>query len=133
MIKATQSEARTPASADGEQKQLTCWNKDAQAQCLRVELSDERSFIFPYTHLTFASMKREGGRDILAVSFATHDLRIIGRNFRELGIALQKLAVDWIRPAPARYTALAANEAVFIEKIEIEEVSEESSGRESGR
>ena len=132
MIKATQSEARTPAIAGGEQKQLTCWNKDAQAQCLRVELSDERSFIFPYTHLTFASTEREEGRDVLAVSFTTHDLRIVGRNLRELGIALQKLAVDWIRLAPARYAALAANEAVFIEEIEVKEV-EDSSERESGQ
>jgi hypothetical protein len=127
MIKATQSEARTPASTDGEQKQLTCWNKDAQAQCLRVELSDERAFIFPYTHLTFASMEREEGRDVLTASFATHDVRIVGKNLRELCMALQKLAVDWIRPAPARYAALAASEAVFIEKIEIAEVGEESS------
>lgn len=133
MIKATQSEARIPASADGEQKQLTCWNKDAQAQCLRVELSDDRSFIFPYTHLTFAKMEREEGRDVLTASFTTHDLCIVGKNLRELGIALQKLAVDWIRPVPARYAPLAANEAVFIEKIEIGEVGEESSERESGR
>ena len=127
MIKATQSEARTPASADGEQKQLICWNKDAQAQCLRVELSDDRSFIFPYTHLTFASMEREEGRDVLTASFTTHDLRIVGKNLRELCIALQKLAVDWIRLAPARYAALAPSEAVFIEKIEVEEVGGGSS------
>lgn len=126
MIKATQSEARPPASADGEQKQLICWNKDAQAQCLRVELSDDRSFIFPYTHLTFARTEREEGRDVLTASFTTHDLHIVGRNLRELGIALQRLAVDWIKPAPARYAPLVPSEAVFIEKIEVEELGEKS-------
>jgi len=125
MIKATQSETRTQASADGEQKQLICWNKDAQAQCLRVELSDDRSFIFPYTHLTFASMEREEGRDVLTATFTTHDLRIVGKNFRELGIALQRLAVDWIKPAPARYAALAATDAVFIEDIKVSESAEQ--------
>ena len=125
MIKATQSEARTAAIADGDQKQLICWNKDAQAQCLRVELSDDHSFIFPYTHLTFAKMEREEGRDVLTASFTTHDLRIVGKNLRELAIALQRLAVDWIKPAPARYAALAANEAVFIESIEVSEAAEQ--------
>ena len=125
MIKTTLSETRPAALADGEQKQLICWNKDAQAQCLRVELSDDRSFIFPYTHLTFASMEREEGRDVLNASFTTHDLRIVGRNLRELGIALQRLAVDWIKPAPARYAVLASNEAVFIESITVSEAEEQ--------
>ena len=125
MIKTTQSEARPVASADGEQKQLICWSKDAQAQCLRVDLSDDRSFIFPYTHLTFASMEREEGRDVLTASFTTHDLRIVGKNLRELGIALQRLAVDWIKPAPARYAVLASSEADYIESIAVSEVEEQ--------
>lgn len=125
MIKATQGEARPPTSTDGEQKQLICWNKDAQAQCLRVELSEDCTFIFPYTHLTFASMEREEGRDVLTASFTTHDLRIVGKNLRELGIALQRLAVDWIKPAPARYAVLAASDAVYIESITVSEVEEQ--------
>ena len=125
MIKATQGEARPPTSTDGEQKQLICWNKDAQAQCLRVELSEDRTFIFPYTHLTFASMEREEGRDVLTASFTTHDLRIVGKNLRELSIALQRLAVDWIKPAPARYAVLAASDAVYIESITVSEVEEQ--------
>ena len=125
MIKTTQSEARPAAIADGEQKQLICWSKDAQAQCLRVELSDDRSFIFPYTHLTFACTEREESRDVLTASFTTHDLRIVGKNLRELGIALQRLAVDWIKPAPARYAPLVPNEAVFIESITVSEAEEQ--------
>ena len=128
MIKTTQSEARPAAITDGEQKQLICWNKDAQAQCLRVELSDDRSFIFPYTHLTFASTEREEGRDVLTASFTTHDLRIVGKNLRELGIALQRLAVDWVKPAPVRYAVLVSSDTIFIEKIEVEEVGAERQG-----
>ena len=126
MIKSTPSDTRPPESAADDKKLLVCWNKDAQAQCLRAELSDDNSFILPYTHLTFAEMKREEGRDVLTASFTSHDLRIVGKNLRELAIALQRLAVDWIKPAPARYAALAANEAVFIETIQISEVSSEA-------
>jgi hypothetical protein len=126
MIKATQNEARPPDSADNEKKQLVCWNKDAQAQSLRVELSGDSFFVFPYTHLTFAKMEREESREVLTVSFTTHDLQIAGRNLRELGIALQKMAVDWIKAAPARYAALASKEAVFIESVEVKETADQA-------
>lgn len=76
-------------------------------------------------HLTFASMEREEGRDVLTASFTTHDLRIVGRNLRELGGALQRLAVDWIKQAPARYAALASSEAVFIESIAVSQAEEQ--------
>ena len=132
MIKSTPSETRPPENATDDKKLLVCWNKDAQAQCLRVELSDDNAFIFPYTHLTFASMEREEGRDVLIASFTSHDLRIVGKNLRELAIALQRLAVDWLKPAPPRYAALASSEAVFIEKIEVEEVSEGTSESDGG-
>ena len=124
MIKSTPSDTRPPEGAADDKKLLVCWNKDAQAQCLRAELSDDNSFILPYTHLTFAEMKREEGRDVLTASFTSHDLRIVGKNLRELAIALQRLLVDWIKPAPPRYAALAANETVFIESIEVSEAAE---------
>ena len=132
MIKSTPNDTRPLESVADDKKLLVCWNKDAQAQCLRAELSDDNSFILPYTHLTFAEMKREEGRDVLTASFTSHDLRIVGKNLRELAIALQRLAVDWIKPAPARYAALAANEAVFIESIEVSEAAEQGESPQVG-
>ena len=132
MIKSTPNDTRPLEGVADDKKLLVCWNKDAQAQCLRAELSDDNSFILPYTHLTFAEMKREEGRDVLTASFTSHDLRIVGKNLRELAIALQRLAVDWIKPAPARYAALAANEAVFIESIEVSEAAEQGESPQVG-
>ena len=132
MIKSTPNDTRPLESVADDKKLLVCWNKDAQAQCLRAELSDDNSFILPYTHLTFAEMKREEGRDVFTASFTSHDLRIVGKNLRELAIALQRLAVDWIKPAPARYAALAANEAVFIESIEVSEAAEQGESPQVG-
>ena len=125
MIKSTPNDTRPLEGVADDKKLLVCWNKDAQAQCLRAELSDDNSFILPYTHLTFAEMKREEGRDVLTAYFTSHDLRIVGKNLRELGIALQGLAVDWIKPAPARYAVLAASDAVFIESIGVNEAAEQ--------
>ena len=121
MIKSTPNDTRPLESVADDKKLLVCWNKDAQAQCLRAELSDDNSFILPYTHLTFAEMKREEGRDVLTASFMSHDLRIVGKNLRELAISLQRLAVDWIKPAPARYAALVSSDAVFVETIQVSE------------
>ena len=132
MIKSTPNDTRPLEGVADDKKLLVCWNKDAQAQCLRAELSDDNSFILPYTHLTFAEMKREEGRDVFTASFTSHDLRIVGKNLRELAIALQRLAVDWIKPAPARYAALAANEAVFIESIEVSEAAEQGESPQVG-
>ena len=110
---------RTKESGD-ERKDIVCWNKDAQAQCLRVESGDE-VFVFPYAHLLSVRLAREKNREILEISFSTHTVQVSGRNLRELLPSLQKLALEWVREAPVRYAALACQEAVFIESIEVAE------------
>lgn len=123
MIKARQSDTWPPDAVGDGKKPPVCWNKDAQAQCLRVELSDGSFLIFPYTHLSFAKMEHQENRDILTISFTTHDLQVTGKNLHELGVALQKLSVDWIREAAVRYAKLIPFDAVFIETIEAKEIS----------
>ena len=122
MIKTTKNEARIIDAA--EEKALVCWNKDAQAQSLRVEFNSDDFYLFPYTHLVYAKMEHHGARETLTVSFTTHDLCIAGKNLRELGIAFQKLSVDWVRAVPKRYAALAVGNGVLIELIEVKETSE---------
>ncbi len=39
-------------------------------------------------------------------------------------LALQKLGVDWIREAPARYAGLVARGCAFIERIEVSAIGE---------
>lgn len=125
MIKANQTEPRIEGEESGK-KQPVCWNKDAHVQCVRVELGDGRFFILPYVHFAFANLEREGDDDVLTASFTTHDLRIVGKNLRELGIALQKFAVDWVKAAPARYATLTTKDTVFIQALEVKEVAEQA-------
>ena len=122
---------RKPANGDApadaprsDEASLAAWEQNPQAQALRVDLQGGVFFILPYSHFGFAHFAREANHETLRVSFATHDVRIAGRNLRELGLALQKLTVDWIREMPARYAALSEKGCVFIERIEIAEVSE---------
>ena len=104
---------------------FVAWENNPQAQALRVDLQSGAFFVLPYSHFAFAHFQREGDSETLRVTFSSHEVRVNGRNLRELGLALQKLGVDWIREAPARYAGLAARGCTFIERIEIAEISEE--------
>ena len=108
-----------------DRESLVCWNKDMQAQALRVE-ADGRTFIFPFTHLVFAVLESSSDAEELRVSLTTHDIRIRGRNLHEVALAFQKLAVDWIRPIPTRFVALAEKGASVIEKIEVTDLQSET-------
>ena len=121
--KAQTSDVATVAPRPDESS-LVAWEQNPQAQALRVDLQSGVFFVLPYSHFGFAHFAREANHETLRVSFATHDVRVSGRNLRELGLALQKLTVDWIREVPARYVALSEKGCAFIERIEIAEVSE---------
>ena len=121
--KAQTSDVATVAPRPDESS-LVAWEQNPQAQALRVDLQSGVFFVLPYSHFGFAHFAREANHETLRVSFATHDVRVSGRNLRELGLALQKLTVDWIREVPARYAALSEKGCVFIEHIEITEISE---------
>ena len=111
-----------------------CWNETGQAQALRVELNDGSFFVFPYAHWMFAKLERSADQELLTVSFATHDLQITGRRLRDLGIALQKFSVDWIKENPERYADFAFKDGAWIEAIEIlEHPNENQSSEDTSR
>jgi hypothetical protein len=119
---------RKPASAENAvppaEPDFAAWEHNPQAQALRVDLHNGTFFVLTYSHFAFAHLQREGDNEILCVTFSSHEVRVNGRNLRELGLALQKLGVDWIREAPARYAGLVARGCAFIERIEVSEISE---------
>ncbi len=103
---------------------IVAWENNPQAQALRVDFQNGTFFVLPYSHFAYAHLQREGDNEILCVTFSSHEVRVNGRNLRELGLALQKLGVDWIREEPARYAGLLARGCAFIERIEVTEISE---------
>ena len=114
-------------------KNSPCWSKDAQAQLLRVELAGEQIFLFPYAHLHVVEFARRGDSDLLKLCFARHEVRITGRQLRELGLAFQALAVDWVRELPARYAAVAPRDTVCIAGIKVTELQvSQPEGGQSG-
>ena len=100
-------------------KHPVCWSKDPQAHSLRVELIDGSSFIFPYSNFEFASFGGQDQQEFLNIAFATHTLRVAGRNLREIAIALQKASVDVLRELSNKYATVLPNDSAFIESIEV--------------
>lgn len=114
-------------SQQTEPKPSACWSKEPQVPALRVEQGDDAFFLFPYIHLEFARMEIHKEQNILILSFSSHEVRIVGSHLKEIGIAIQRQSVEWIKATSPRYVALARKDAAIIEKIEVTEKSDEGS------
>jgi len=91
---------------------------------LRLETSATCFYLLPYHHMDFAKFDAARDRDTVTIAFLNHQVRICGRNLRELALGIQARAVEFIRLMPGRYAA-AGNEAGFVETIEIDERNEQ--------
>ncbi len=101
-----------------------CWNKDYQAQALRVELADGNLYVFPYRRLAFVRFESGNDHDELHVVLDTHQIHITGKHLREVALALQKSAVEWVRELPSRYGSQADDDHAWITSITVSEVQE---------
>jgi hypothetical protein len=98
------------------------WNKGTQSEVLRVELANGSFCLFPYGQLGVVKFEPNGDDDLLTVRFAKHEVQITGKHLRPLGLAFQKLAVDWVRELPARFAATADGDRAYIAGIQVSEI-----------
>ena len=131
MIKTSQSESKT-AEPGAAKRNVACWNEDPQTQALRVELKNGNFFVFPVSHFLSAEFTREDEGDVLKLVFTTHAVTISGQHLREVALALQKLAVEWIKEIAPKYAKLAEPNAAVILSIEVTAltVSDEEQGNQ---
>jgi hypothetical protein len=101
-----------------------CWNREIQAQALRVELAGGRSHVFPYSRLASVLLEQDSDHDTLHVYLDTHEIQIIGKNLREVELALQKFAVECVKESPARYSMQADDNSAWITSIIVSEVQD---------
>lgn len=102
---------------DAERRSL-CWRQGREQPCLRVERKSD-AFIFPYQQFLGAHHTRQGEVDSLIISFSTHEITISGRQLDEVALALQELAIVWIKTIPERYRELPKNEGPWITQIDV--------------
>lgn len=104
-----------------ESRSPSCWNREPQCLGLRVELLDGRAFVFPYIHLSFAELKPNDEGDELLIVFVSHRVLAEGRHLGKILVALQKQAVEWIRPIPASGHMGGEESGAWIASLEVEE------------
>ncbi len=69
-----------------------------------------------------ASLVRTDQGETVRIIFASYKVEIVGRNLRDLLLALQDFAVKWIRVTPPRYQSLVDREGNMISKIAVEAI-----------
>jgi hypothetical protein len=57
--------------------------------------------------------------ETLKISFSTHDIVLSGRSLSEIALALEDLAIRWIKPVQSRYGRVAEVEGALITDIEV--------------
>lgn len=79
-------------------------------------------FAFPYAHYLFAQTVDKAG---VAIRFATHRILVVGEGLEPIVQDLAEQRLTALRVIPKRF-ALQRKLAVWIERIEVTEVTEES-------
>jgi len=106
----------------------TCWHRERNRSCLRIEASAGDTFLFPYQHIVSAHHHRTGNSETLRISFPNHEVTLSGRQLGEIAAALQDLSVDWVKVLPARYQRLAETEGASVTQIDVRTVEEAGGG-----
>jgi hypothetical protein len=96
------------------------------ADNLRLELDPKGFYLLPYHHLELIKFEAGEGLDTLTLLFLRRTVLITGKNLRELGLALQDRAVEFVKPMPVfdRYYSVAGKDAL-VKKIEIHDNKEQ--------
>jgi len=115
------SQSQDAPSGDLPERNFVSWNRAVQPRCLRVELADGIFFVLPYQHLVCVGFE-PGTDDKINVTSARHEVKITGKNLRELALAFQKFTVDWVKELPARFVTAANGEGVHIASIVVTKI-----------
>ncbi len=99
-----------------------CWHRERDRHCLRIELNSAETFLFRYQQLLGVHHLRSTNSETLKISFSTHQVVLSGRNLAEISVALEELAVSWIRFVPGRYEKAAEFEGALVTGIEVKAV-----------
>ncbi|MEI6715967.1 MAG: hypothetical protein WCO60_19625 [Verrucomicrobiota bacterium] len=123
MIRNHQSETHSIKSSTAKNS-TACWMEATRPNGVRFELDEHRFFIFPFTYFITAEFSTSDGTDELKLTFSSYEIRISGRDLRELAIGFQKQTVEWVKVVPAHYAALVPTGAPLVLSITVESVVE---------
>lgn len=103
-----------------------CWTRGVNIPAIRLELLEGDTFIFPYQHLIFATLKSTGGVDDLTLIFASHKVEIHGNRLQVLLKSVQDFSVEWVGVLPPRFAKIQPDGSVAVLEIIIRSLEEAS-------
>lgn len=103
-----------------ESNEVQCWGENPNAQMLRVELRDGSLHLCPYAWLERVQYLPVEQADSVTLIFNGQSIRITGRKLRELVLAFQRMAVEWVKEQPEEYQGNGV--ATFVQQIELKPV-----------
>jgi hypothetical protein len=104
--------AREPSAAQ------VCHAIEAQAKSLVVVTATNESWVFPWFHLVSVHFTISGKREELQLTFASHEVKIIGANLAPIRDLVASVQLARVQPAPGKFTT-ADDSAPFIEAIHV--------------
>ena len=84
-----------------------------------MELADGGFYLFPYNRLAFVRFESGNENDTIHISLDTHEIQIVEKNLRGLGLAFHKFIVDWVKELPAHDNPLANDDHACIRSITV--------------
>ena len=106
---------------ESESNQVQCWGENPNAQMLRLELRDGTLCLCPYAWLERVQFSPAEKADRATLVFNGLSISITGERLRELVLAFQRMAVEWVKEEPERFQVSGASNEVFVDAIEIVE------------
>lgn len=103
-------------------KSPECYTAEAQADCLRVEISPNRSLLLPFDQFVFSELTVDDKQQTLRLVFATHEVLISGHALRRIEATMQRMELALVMKLPDKYHSLASEGQPMIRDIVVTEI-----------
>jgi hypothetical protein len=100
-----------------ESNEVQCWGENPNAQMLRVELRDGSLNLYQYAWLERVQFSPTAETDTVTLFFNRQSVRITGKKLKELVMAFQRMAVEWVKEQPERFNSVIAADGGFVDTI----------------
>jgi hypothetical protein len=102
-------------------KSPECYTTDANARCLRVEISASRSLLLSLDHFAFSELTSDGKEQRLRLVFVTHEVVISGFALRRIEAGMQRKELASLMKLPEKYQSLMNDNQPIIREIAVTE------------
>jgi len=120
------SKAQIPPSAgplDRIQSEVLCWKEASKPQMLRVEASDGRTVLLPYTLFVSAVYMPQKDGEEMTLTFGEIEVIIMGQCLNGLLELVQRMALEWISVPPEKFALMLDKDAPLIRSIAVQSVN----------